>query len=67
MQSMLWNPIKKVFSEFIQGYDKIALIISFLKQTCSDWIAICIDGSGFDSTQDASLMDIVENIFMKLL
>lgn len=30
------------------------------------WRAICIDGSAFDSTQNATMMELIDNSFFKI-
>jgi hypothetical protein len=61
MQSLMWNSLKNNIPGFIQGYSK---------KDYEDWIknrikdiywAISIDGSAFDATQFAELMDCCEN------
>lgn len=67
IQSCLWAPLKKACPEFIQGYTKEDLTESFLSGITDDWKSICLDGSGFDSTQHWQCMDACDNKFMRLL
>lgn len=43
---------------------KDEIIKSFSAKVGSDWLSICLDGSGFDSTQNIHVMRAVDNVFM---
>lgn len=67
-QSLLWAPLRKVIPGFIQAYDKENYAQWIANSGIQeDWRAISIDGSAFDSTQFAELMDCCENTFFKLI
>lgn len=65
IQNVMWKPLKKRFPEFVQALTKEQLKDSFTKNISNDWMSICLDGSGFDSTQLAALLAAVDNVFFE--
>ena len=56
IQNCFWRSIKKVVPSFVQGMTKQQIVDSFKDGVPNDWVSICIDGSGFDSTQNWKVM-----------
>jgi len=67
IQSLLWAPLRKGMDGFIQGYAKKDYKQWLTSRIDNDWSSISIDGSAFDSTQFAPLMDCCENKFFTLI
>jgi hypothetical protein len=69
IQSLLWSALKKVLPEFFQGDSKESLNerLSEMVLDASKDIAMSLDGSGFDSTQWAELMECVDNEFWEAI
>lgn len=65
-QSLLWEPLR-VFPGFIQGFTKKQYQNWIINAISDGWLAVSIDGSGFDSTQFAELMDCCENALFERL
>jgi hypothetical protein len=61
IQSFLWRPIKKIFPGFIHGYTKDDYKKLFDEAVKNGDLVISLDGSAYDSTQWAEMMDGVEN------
>jgi len=61
VQSFMWGPLRKSFEGFVQGYDKSQYLEWMKSRVDESWSSLSIDGSAFDSTQFAVLMDCVEN------
>lgn len=64
MQSLLWASIKKALPEFVHGFTKKDYTNWLKDRVNPDTYVVSLDGSAFDSTQHAPLMDIVENRFL---
>jgi len=56
LQSLLWDPIKKIVPGFVQGLTKDQMTALFRHKVSTGHRSISLDGSAFDSTQLASLM-----------
>lgn len=56
IQNCFWKPLKNSEPAFIQGMTKDQMQDNFEVGCRSDWRCICIDGSGFDSTQNHLVM-----------
>lgn len=67
IQTCLWDPIKEYVPAFVQGMTKDQMKASFTDKVGSGWKSICLDGSGFDSTQNNLVMDAIDNKFFKSL
>jgi hypothetical protein len=67
LQSTLWEPIKKILPGFVQGYTKSGMMDLFRKKVRPDMMSISIDGSAFDSSQLAELMDLTDNRMWKVM
>lgn len=63
MQTKLWSLIKKACPFFIQGMTKEEMEARVKSKTKAGWKSVSIDGSGFDSTQNAKCMDAVDKKF----
>jgi hypothetical protein len=50
---------------FVQGYTKSEFKNLIKKRMKSGWKAISLDGSAFDSTQNATMMAEIDNVFFK--
>jgi len=61
MQSLLWKPIKMVIPGFIQAMTGQEIVDSIKPNINSDWVSISIDGSKYDSTQFAELMEMTDD------
>lgn len=61
LQSTLWNPIKNFDQGFCQGLTKKQLKNLIKKYKKKGWMAISLDGAGFDSTQTADIMKCVDD------
>lgn len=61
IQSLLWAPLRIAIPGFIQGYQKKDYVNWMQANVKNDWASVSIDGSAFDSTQFAELMDLCEN------
>jgi hypothetical protein len=64
IQSLLFPIIKEVLPEFSHGWSKDDYKQWYIDHLKNDYWSVCIDGSAFDSTQWAELMDSVENRFL---
>jgi len=63
IQNTLWKPLKHAEKGFIQGLNKDDLLKAMTKGVGDHWKVICIDGSGFDSTQNEFVMKAVDDKF----
>lgn len=61
IQTTLWGPIKQFDSGFCQGLTKKQLKRLIKKLKKKGWMAISLDGAGFDSTQTAQIMACVDD------
>lgn len=65
LQTVFWQPLKKVLPNFIQGLTKKQLKTLVKSKVRTGWKAICIDGSAFDSTQNSIMMQMIDTVFFK--
>lgn len=63
LQTVFWKPLKKVLPSFIQGLTKKELKQMLKNKLGTGWKAVCIDGSAFDSTQNAINMEMIDTTF----
>jgi len=61
VQSVLWEPIKKIEKGFVQGYSKHGMTDLFRSRVNEGMKSISIDGSAFDSTQTSVMMECVDD------
>lgn len=61
----MWAPCRLSFPGFIQAYTKSDYCNWVKFSADADSWVICIDGSAFDSTQYAELMNLVENVLFE--
>lgn len=67
LQTVFWDPLKQVFPSFIQGMTKKQINDLVKSKVKPGWKAVCIDGSAFDSTQNATMMQLTDTNFFKLI
>lgn len=63
VQACFWNKIKRILPGFVQGLTKKEMIDLFKSRVSTLHSSISIDGSAFDGSQFASLMEIADNKF----
>jgi hypothetical protein len=63
IQACFWKAIKKACPGFIQGLTKKEMLDLFKDQITILHLSLCLDGSGFDSSQKACLMKCTDNEF----
>lgn len=63
LQSQLWSIIKKREPGFIQGLTKSETMTLFRSRVRPEMRSVSIDGSAFDSSQLASLMELTDDQF----
>lgn len=61
IQSLLWDPIKKILPGFVQGLTKDQHTELFRSRVREDMVSISIDGSAFDSTQTEVIRRAVDH------
>lgn len=67
IQSLFWKKIKKILPGFIQGLTKEEMMSVFKENVTTDMKSISIDGSKFDSTQYADLMQVTDDQFWDIV
>lgn len=58
---MFWKAFRKIYPGFVQGLNKNETIELFKENITEEWSTLSMDGSAFDSSQHASIQNIVDN------